>query len=423
MACARLVQLGGFQLDQTSGELIKDGRKVRLPTQSLQILQVLLEHPGELVTRDELRERLWTADTFVDFDAGLNNAVKKLRDALEDSSEHPRFIETVPRRGYRLIVLPEVAQPARPRRRVLVGVGVLASLAIGVALSLGASRSWLVPEPDGTPPPAIQSIVVLPFENLSGDPAQDDVAAGLGNALAAYLVQLGTLRVIPPNLARHDKGTTKRPPDLMRELDVDAAVSGSVTRAGDRLTVPVQLVRAPGDHLPWAQTFESEAGNLLAWQGNTARAIAGWVHLQTRPDEQWRLPRMRPVDPEAYFAYLQGRYEWGLLRADASQRAIEFFKEAILKDPRYALAYSGLSDTYRRLDLQGVMAPAEAMPKAEAAARAALAFDNSLAEAHASLAGVLCRYRWDWGAADREYLESIKPVSYTHLTLPTILRV
>ena len=154
MARARLVQLGGFQLDHTSGELIRDGRKVRLPTQSLQILQVLLEHPGELVTRDELRQRLWTADTFVDFDAGLNNAVKKLRDALEDSSERPRFIETVPRRGYRLIVSPEVPQPARPRRRVLVGLGVLAPLAIAVALSLGAARSWLVPGPDGTPPRA-----------------------------------------------------------------------------------------------------------------------------------------------------------------------------------------------------------------------------------------------------------------------------
>ena len=404
MACARLVQLGGFQLDHASGELSRDGRKVRLPTQSFRILQVLLEHPGELVTRDELRERLWTADTFVDFDAGLNNAVKKLRDALEDSSEHPRFIETLPRRGYRLIVLPEVPEPARPRRRVLVGVGVLALLAIGVALSLGAARSWLVPRPGGTPPPAIRSIVVLPFENLSGDPAQDYVADGVGEALTTDLVQIGTMRVIS---ARHYKGTTKRPPDIMRELDVDAAVSGSVTRAGDRLIVRAQLVRATGDHVPWAQTFESEAGDILAWQGKTARAIAGAVHLQIRPDEQRRLARTRPVNPEAYFAYLQGRFEWSLRRADASLRAIKLFEEAIAKDPQYALAYSGLSDTYRFLDLQGVMAPAEAMPKAETAARTALALDGSLAEAHASLASVLYRYRWNWQAADREYRESI----------------
>ena len=333
MACGRLVQLGGFQLDDASGELSRDGRKVRLPTQSFRILQVLLEHPGELVTRDVLRERLWTADTFVDFDAGLNNAVKKLRDALEDTSEHPRFIETLPRRGYRLIVLPEVPEPARPRRRVLVGVGVLALLSIGVALSPGAPRSWLVPRPGGTPP-AIRSIVVLPFENLSGDPAQDYVADGVGEALTTYLVQIGTMPVIS---ARHYKGTTKRPPDIMRELDGDAAVSGSVTRAGNRLIVHARLVRDTGDHVPWAQSFESAAGDILAWQGKTARAIAGAVHLQIRPDEQRRLARTRPVDPEAYFAYLQGRFEWSLRRADASLRAIKLFEEAILKDPQYRL--------------------------------------------------------------------------------------
>jgi DNA-binding winged helix-turn-helix (wHTH) protein/TolB-like protein/Tfp pilus assembly protein PilF len=412
MACARFVELGDFKLDHTSGELSRNGRKVRLPTQSLQILLVLLEHPGELVTRDELRERLWTADTFVDFDAGLNNAVKKLRDALEDSSEHPRFIETIPRRGYRLIVSPAVPEPARPRRRVLVGVGVLASLAIGVGLSLGAARSWLVPGPDGTPPPAIppaaiRSIVVLPFENLSGDPALDYVVASVGDALATYLKQIGTLRVSPPNSARHYKGTSKRPADIMRELDVDAAVSGSFTRAGDRLIVRAQLVRAPGDHLLWTEEFESEAGDSLAWQGKTARAIAQAVHLQTHPDEQRLLARARPVDPEAQIPYNLGRLELSLRRADATQRAVKFFEEAIAKDPQYAQAYSGLSDAYYRFDLQGVAAPAEAMPKAEQAANDALALDNSLAEAYSSLGSVSYRYKWNWRAAQREFRESI----------------
>ena len=272
MASARLVQLGGFQLDHVSGELSRGGRKVRLPTQSLRILQVLLEHPGELVTRDELRERLWTADTFVDFDAGLNNAVKKLRDALEDSSEHPRFIETIPRRGYRLIALPEVPEPARPRRRILVGVGVLASLAIGGALSLGAARSWLVTGPDSTAP----------------------------------------------------------------------------------------------------------------------------------------LPRARPVNPDAHNAYLRGRLELKLRTADGLRKAIQSFEEAIKEDPQYAPAYSGLSEAYRFLDLRGVWEPARSMPRAERAAKKALELDGSLAEAHASLAGVLYRHHWSWAAAEQEYLLSIK---------------
>jgi DNA-binding winged helix-turn-helix (wHTH) protein/TolB-like protein/Tfp pilus assembly protein PilF len=407
MAPVRLVRFGGVELDHRSGELSRNGHKVRLPTQSLQILQVLLEHPGELVTRDELRERLWKADTFVDFDAGLNNAVKKLRDALEDSSEHPRFIETIPRRGYRLIVVPEVPEPAGQRRWGLVGVGVLTLIAIGVALSLGATRFASVRRPDSAPPSAIRSIVVLPFENRSGDPAQDSIADAIGEATTTYLQQMGTLRVIQWTSARQYKGTTKRPQDVMRELDADAAVSGSLTLAGDRLSVQAHLIRAPGDLL-WAEAFKSEAGDIRAWQENTARAIAGGVYLQIRPDQPWRLARARPVNPEAYFAYLQGRFELSLRRADATQRAIKKFEEAIAKDPQYALAYSGLADAYYRLDLQGVSTPAEAMLKAERAARTALALDGSLAEAHTSLAAVLYRYYWDWGAAERHYRESIK---------------
>jgi Tfp pilus assembly protein PilF len=189
----------------------------------------------------------------------------------------------------------------------------------------------------------------------------------------------------------------------MRELDVDVAVTGSVMPAGDGLIVPVQLVWATGDHLLWAETFESDAG---AWQG-TARAIAGAVYLQIRPDGQRRLARVRPVNPDANIAYVQGRFELSLRRADATQRAIKLFEEAIRKDPQYALAYSGLSDAYYRFDLQGVAAPSEAMPKAEWAAKEALALNRSLAEAHSSLASVLYRYQWNWGAADREYRESL----------------
>ena len=408
MASARLVQLGGFQLDHASGELSRAGRKVRLPAQSLRVLQVLLEHAGDVVTRDELRERVWTADTFVDFDAGLNNAVKKLRDALEDSSEQPRFIETVPRRGYRLIVSPEVPRPARPSRRVLGGVSVLAMVAIGVALSLGVTRSWLVRRLGDTSPPAIRSIVVLPFQNLTGDPAQEFVVEGVGDALTTDLAQIGTLRVISRTSAHHYKGTTKRLTDITRELQVDAAVEGSVSRAGDRHIVRAQLIRATDDHHLWAQTYESEAGNIPAWQGRTALAIARAVHIQVRPDEQQRLARARPVDPNAYDAYLRGRFEWNRRTPEGMLKAIKFFEEAITKDPGYAPGYSGLSDTYRILDLQGLAAPAQAMPKAERAARQALALDDSLAEAHASLAGVLYRYRWDWPAAEREFLRSLE---------------
>ena len=225
MAHARTVQFGDFELDPASGELTRNGHKVRLRDQSLRVLQVLLERPGDLVTREELRQRLWTADTFVDFDSGLNNAVKNLRDALGDSSEHPRFIETIPRRGYRLIVPAEVPppQPPRPKRWVLGAASMLMLVAAVAALSFGATRSWLVSRLGGTQPAAIRSIVVLPFHNLIGDPAQEYIVEGVGDALTTHLAQVATLHVISRTSARHYKDTTKRLTDIARELGVDAA--------------------------------------------------------------------------------------------------------------------------------------------------------------------------------------------------------
>lgn len=411
MARLRTAQLGGFEFDSASGELSRDGHKIRLPDQSLRILQVLLEHPGDLVTREALRQRLWTAGTFVDFDSGLNNAIKKLRDALEDSSDHPRFIETIPRRGYRLIVPAEVPSlsppppPSRPRRWGLGTVSVLALVAAGVALSFGATRSWLGDRLGGPPPPAIRSIVVLPFQNLSGDQAQEYVVEGVGDALTTRLAQVGALQVISRTSAWHYKGTTKRLTDIAHELGVDAVVQGSVSRSGDRLVVRAQLIEANSDHHLWSETYQSETEDILDWQGRTALAIARAVHDHVRHDEQQRLART--VNPQAWDAYLRGRFEWNRRTQEGTLKAKKFFEDAIAIDSQYAPAWSGLSDTYRFMDLQGLAAPAEVMPKAERAARQALALDDSLAEAHASLAGVLYRYQWNWAAADREFQLSL----------------
>ncbi len=401
------VQLGDFTLDTESGELSRAGRKIRLPEQSFRILQVLLERAGEVVTRDELRQRLWAADTFVDFDAGLNNAVKKLRDALEDSSEHPRFIETIPRRGYRLIAPVEQRQVTRSRRKVLLPVGLAAVAAIGAVLYLGQTRSWLTRIGIGTPP-AVRSIVVLPFQNLSGDPAHEYFVDGIGDALTTDLAQISTLRVISRTSALHYRGTTKRLTEIARELDVEGAVEGSVSRAGNRVIVRAQLIQAAGDRHMWAQTFEREAQDMLALQGDIALAIARAIHLQIRPDEEQRLARWRAVDHDAYDAHLRGRFEWNRRTPEGMLKAIAFFEQAIAKDSKYAPAYSGLSDSYRFLDLQGLAAPAQAMPKAATAAKQALALDDSLGEAHASLAGVLYRYEWQWDAAEREFRRSLE---------------
>jgi TolB-like protein/DNA-binding winged helix-turn-helix (wHTH) protein len=407
VVAARHVKLGGFELDSDSGELSRNGRKIRLPDQSFRILQVLLERPGEVVTRDELRARLWGADTFVDFDAGLNNAVKKLRDALDDSSEQPLFIETVPRHGYRLIT-PIDAPPTTRRRKRWVVAAAMAFAGLAVAMSLETSRTWLArrlgfPGPE----PAIRSLVVVPFENLTGDAAQEYFVDGFTDALTTNLAQIGTLGVISRTSAMQYRGAGKRLTDIARELDVDAAVVGTVSRVGDRVVVRAQLIQAAGDRHLWAETFERDERDLLMLQADIALAIAQAVRLQLRPDEQQRVARARAVNPEAYDGYLRGRFEWTRRTPAGMLKAIKYFEESIAKDPRYAPAYSGLSDSYRFLDLQGLAAPAEAMQKAETAAMQALALDDSLAEAHASLAGVLFRYRWEWQEAEREFRRSL----------------
>jgi TolB-like protein/DNA-binding winged helix-turn-helix (wHTH) protein len=347
VVAGRHVKLGGFELHSDSGELSRNGRKIRLPDQSFRVLQVLLERPGEVVTRDELRARLWGADTFVDFDAGLNNAVKKLRDALDDSSEHPRFIETVPRHGYRLIALIDAPPTTRRRKRWVVAAA-MAFAGLAVAVSLETSRTWLArrlgfPGPE----PAIRSLVVVPFQNLTGDVAQEYFVDGVTDALTTNLGQISTLRVISRTSAMQYKGAAKRLTEIARELDVDAAVEGTVSRVGNRVVVRAQLIEAAGERHLWAETFERDEPDLLMLQADIALAIARAVRLQIRPDEQQRLARAQAINREAYDDYLRGRFEWTRRTPAGMIKAIKYFEESIGKDPRYAPAYSGLSDSYR----------------------------------------------------------------------------
>ena len=428
----RVFRFGPYVLDARRRQLLRGGEPLKLYPKEFDTLLALVERRGRVVEKDELLNAVWLGAAVEE--GNLTTHVSHLRKLLGGAGTDREYIATIPGRGYEFVGQvselarelgrsepltveaprftarrgsPEVRQPPRPSRRVLGFVSVLALVAIGVALSLGGTRSWLVRRFGGTPPAAIRSIVVLPFHNLSGDPAQEYLVDGVGDALTTDLAQIGTLRVISQTSARHYKGTTKRLTEIARELDVDAALEGSVSRAGDRLIVRAQLVRATGEHHLWAKTYESESGDIPEWQGKIALAIARAVHLQIRPDEQRRLARARPVNPDAYDAYLRGRFEWNRRTPEGSLRAIKFFEEAIIKDPQYAPAYSGLSDTYYHLDLQGVAPPAQAMPKAERAAKQALALDDSLAEAHASLAGVLYRYRWDWTAAERGFRRSV----------------
>jgi TolB-like protein/DNA-binding winged helix-turn-helix (wHTH) protein/Tfp pilus assembly protein PilF len=422
-ASQKVVRFGVFELDLISGELRKQGLKIKLSEQPLQILLLLIERAGETVTRDDVRRRLWPADTFVDFDAGLNSAIKKLRDALGDPAENPRFIETVPRRGYRFIgplELPEIRVPdevppnrprafgSRPHRRWLLAATLAAPLAIGAWLSLGDGWSRLTRIGPAASPRRMTSIAVLPLENLSGNREQDYFADGMTEALTTNLAQFKSLKVASRTSAAQYRQRTKPLAQIAGELNVDAVVAGAVVRSGNRMHLTVQLIDAATDRHIWAQDYEREVRDVLGLQIELAEAIADEIRVEVRPEERSRLTRSQAVKPEAYDEYLQGRFYWSSRNPGNLLRAAEHFQTAFKLDSKYALAYSGLSDTYRAFDVLGVAAPRDCMPKAEAAARQALALDDTLAEAHASLAGVLFRYDWQWAEADQEFRRALE---------------
>ena len=433
-----VLRFGPFQVDLASGELHKHGVRLRLQEQPFQILVMLLENPGEVVTRDELRNKLWSSDTFVDFDVGLNNAVLRLRNVLGDSAGSPRFIETLPRRGYRFIAhvdgpvpaqLHECTQPPtagsqqeavaspasattqvakpplewfRTRRIWTVGLVLAVLLALLAGLNVGGLRERVLGRPS---PPAIRSLAVLPLENLSGDEAQEYFADGMTDELITDLASIARLRVISRTSTTHYKGTRETIPEIARELNVDAVVEGSVALSANKVRIRAQLIRvSPEEHL-WAESYERDFPDVLALQRDIAKAIANEIKIKLTPEEKVRLANARKVDPEAYQLYLRGRFSFENWTHDAVKLARENFQKAIEKDPNYAVAYAGLADTY----VFGVtgLEPKVSIPLARAAAGKALELDDSLGDAHAALAQVKFLGDWDWAGAEKEFREAI----------------
>jgi len=431
-----VVRFGTFEVSLQSGEVRKAGLRIRVQQQPMKLLEILLEHPGEVVTREELRSRVWPGESFGDFDQALNIAIRKLRSALGDSAESPRFIETLPKRGYRFIAdVSVVDTDARPRKQELVagdlpatdpgpkiqGIGLAVApqrrlwptrwiiVALALVLSLAILSVWLfrsrAPAPTG-----IRSIAVLPLENLSGDASQNYFADGMTDELITDLAQIGALRVISRTSVMVYKGARKPLPQIARELNVDAVVEGTVLRSGDEVRITAQLIEASTDKHLWSQSYEGELRDTLALQNRVASAIADQIRINLTPQEQAALKNVKVVNPEAYESYLKGRYFWNKRTGDGLKVALAYFKQAIEEDPQYAQAYSGLADTYALLgDWQyAVMTPKEAFPKAKAAAIKALELDSSLGEAHNSLAFVLDGFDWDFDSAGKEFQRAIE---------------
>ncbi|MHB8270581.1 winged helix-turn-helix domain-containing tetratricopeptide repeat protein [Bradyrhizobium sp.] len=426
----RRFRFGVFEADLRTGELTKLGKRVRLQEQPFQLLAMLLEKPGELVIREELRERLWPK-TIVDFDHGLNKAISKIRDALGDSAENPRFIETVASRGYRFLADVAVVQgeqpgtaddlarhqapdPPRPidagtsARWPAHGFGWRLS-SVTVALLLAVFLSWFFYS-WRHPLSTIHSLAVLPLENLSNDASQDYFADGMTDELITHLGQISAIRVISRTSAMTYKNAHKPLAEIARELNVDAVVEGSVLHSGERVRIVAQLIQLPADRQIWAESYEGDFRDTLALQSRVARSIVQQIQATLDRQEQVALAKSKTVNPAAYEAYLKGRYFWNKRTGDGLRTAIEYFNHAIETDPTYAEAYSGLADSYALSgDWEyGVLSPQDAFRKAKAAATKALALDDSLGEAHTSLAFALDLYGWDWQAAEAEYKLAIK---------------
>jgi TolB-like protein/DNA-binding winged helix-turn-helix (wHTH) protein/Flp pilus assembly protein TadD len=402
------LRFGVFEADLRAGELRKHGLRVRLQEQPFLVLAMLLEHPGEVVTREELQKRLWPADTFVDFDHGLNKAINKLREALGDSAESPRFVETVARRGYRFLADVKGPEAAAAPHRRLPSIG-WRPILFGLLVLTISLATWKLHSAN-PPSPVIRSLAVLPLESLSSDASQDYFADGMTDELISNLGQISALRVISRTSVMAYKHAHKPLPQIARELSVDAVVEGTVLRSGDKVRITAQLVEAMTDTHLWSQSYEGELRDALALQSKVARAIAEQIRINLNPKEQAALRHVEVVDPEAYESYLKGRYFWNKRTADGLKVALAYFNQAIEEDPSYAPAHSGLADTYALLaDWEyGVMTPKEALPKAKAAAIKALELDGTLGEAHTSLAFCLDVFDWDLDSAEREFRRAIE---------------
>jgi TolB-like protein/DNA-binding winged helix-turn-helix (wHTH) protein/Tfp pilus assembly protein PilF len=438
-----VVRFGTYEVSLQSGEVRKAGLRIRVQQQPMKLLEILLERPGEVITREELRSRVWTDESFGDFDQAVNIAIAKLRSALGDSAENPRFIETLPKRGYRFIadvsVVDADARPKRPepadgdltateardkdgnnkdklqspglavasKRRPWRRLRIIIAFALVLSLSMFAIRLF---RSRGHAPTEIRSLAVLPLENLSADASQSYFADGMTDELITDLAQISALRVISRTSVMVYKGARKPLPQIARELNVDAVVEGTVLRSGDEVRITAQLIEASSDKHLWSQSYEGEFRDTLVLQKRVANEIADEIRINLTPQEQAALKSVKVVNPQAYESYLKGRYFWNKRTAEGLKVALAYFNQAVEEDPKYAQAYSGLADTYALLgDWQyAVLTPKEAFPKAKAAAIKALEVDGALGEAHNSLAFVLDGFDWDFDAAGKEFRRAIE---------------
>jgi len=464
-AVRQMYKFGPFVLDPGERLVRHGAARMELPPRAFDTLVVLVENNGRLLEKDELMRTVW-GDTVVE-ENNLSQVVYLLRKALRDGEDGARYIETVPKRGYRFVAEVREFEPAEENSQSRGGIagfgpqgspsyyltnhqtpvaaeaavpsstsedhfhpaasasrngleprgedsrtrrgwlhGLVAGLAIIAVAALLERTGWkqkLFGEADASP---IRSVAVLPLQNLSNDPNQEYFVDGMTDALITDLAQIRELKVVSKTSIMQYKGTRTQLPQIGRELGVDAVVEGSVLRSGDRVRITAQLIRTATDRHIWAETYDGDLKDVLSLQGRVAEAITDQVKLNLTAEESGRLRRTPIVNPEAFDLYLRGRYAWNQRNSESFHKAIQYFNQAIEKDSNFALAYSGLADSYTLLALYGE--GATAMSEAKAAAEKALRLDSTLAEAHTSLAAVKILHDWDWQGAEQEFHRALE---------------
>ena len=422
-------EFGSFRLNPYERRLLRDQTQIHLPPKAFDALVVLVENRGHLLEKDELLRKVWP-DTFVE-ESNLAQHISVLRKALQGGQDGSRYIETVPTRGYRFIaevrelggITPDtnvlsgptpsqqpslgVSKSTRPRHLFPSLIYALAAVALLLAVLILTLRVWkrfrmAVPQP-------IQSLAVLPLQNLSADPGQEYFADGMTEALITDLAKIRGLKVISRTSIMQYKDSHKRLPQIARELGVDGIIEGAVVRSGDRVRITAQLVRAATDQHIWADSYERDLRDLVALQDEVSRSIARQIQIQLAPPAPQRLAASAAINPQAREDYLKGRYFWNLRSEAGYLKAINYFQAAVTEDPQYAQAYAGSADAYALLgSMPNSKIPRDtAMPKAKEMALTALKLDDSLADAHTSLAFVEMHYDWKFREAEREFKRAI----------------
>ena len=421
LATSPEVCFGEFALDLRTGELRRNGAILRLQPQPAKVLTILVSRAGQVVTRQELTEQVWGSDTYVDFEHGLNYAIQQIRSVLEDDPKGPRFLETVPKRGYRFIA--QLIRPAQPReapvsesseslnqrqrepRTRFIYLATLALLAIIGALSWAYLHSgW----PANARASRVRSLAVLPLRNLSNDPGQEYFSDGMTDELITDLAKSEGLRVISHTSVERYKGTKLSLPEIARQLGgVYAVVEGTVLRSGDRVRIAAQLIDGHTDQHLWADSYERDVRDILALQDDVARDIASKVAIKLKPSQQERLWTARGVVPQAHDAYLKALFDASKLTPEGLRSGISRFEEAIQLDAKYAPAYAGKAEAYGWAAALSILPPADVLPKARLAANEALELDDTLSQAHHSLAWVNYALDWDFTSAEAQFKRAV----------------